>query len=147
MKRLIFILSCTVLLGGCASSTINLADTTKNDEAKRHSVEPGKSSVYVVFTGGWSSSWGHFPVLVDGVMNGILSEKTFVRVPLTPGKHTVSSFSEENQQTLKIEAKEGINSYVEIVSTIGWKHLRVSLKEISDDEGRNAVSTAELIEN
>lgn len=143
--RIILLLS-LVILSGCVTQTVPLATLEKNNEAQQYALSPGNSSnVFVVFTGGYSSSYGNFPVLVDGVLKGTLIEGTFVRIPINTGNHTVSTYTPENTEMVEFEAKEGKNTFVEMSSRIGMHVLRVSLNEIPESTGKIEISKAKLI--
>jgi hypothetical protein len=142
----VLLLLILTVLPGCMTKTVPLATLEKNNEAQEYALSPGNSSnVFVVFTGGYSSSFGNFPVQVDGVHKGMLSVGTFVMVPLKPGNHSVTSSTPENYEVVEFEVKEGKNNFVDMSSKIGMHMLRVSLSELPENEGKVEVSKAKLI--
>ena len=147
MKILIMALM-VLFLSGCSHfkhGPVELADQLADQSAKKFTVSEGKSNIFVIFMGGYSSSYRNFPVTVDGIQYGFLSDGTFMRITVLPGNHTIVSSSPENQQMVEIESKAGNNYFFSIVSEIAFRDLQVKLKEIDQEEGKNAVINANLV--
>jgi hypothetical protein len=136
------------MISGCSHfkhGPVALADQTTEQAAKQFVVQNEKSSIYVIFTGGYSSSYRNFPVTINGVHHGFLSDGTFMHIAVVPGNYSILSSSPENQQLLEIEIKAGRNYFIEMKSEIAWKDLQVKLQEIGQKEGEKAVLNANLV--
>lgn len=138
-----------LLLPGCAHlkhGPVPLADQTAEQAAKQFVVHNGKSNIYVVFMGGYSSSYRNFPVTINGIQHGFLSDGTFMQIAVVPGNYSIVSSSPENQQLVEIETKAGGNYFIGMKSEIAWKDLQVKLQEIGQEEGKKAVLNASFVQ-
>jgi len=137
------ILLIVVLSAGCVS--VDLAPDSQDKAAKSFQPVPGQANVYIVNDGRLLLNKTHlFPVLLDGRHEGMLGSNTYVVIPVRPGRHAVVSSTAESQQGVELDTEAGRNYFVSIKARIGFETARVSVSQLSEEEGRNAVMKARL---
>ena len=149
IKNAIFLPFFLFLLFGCSHfkhGPVPLADQATERAAKQFIVPDGKSNIYIVFMGGYSSSYRNFPVTINGIQYGFLSDGTFMQIAVAPGNYSIVSSSPENQQLVEIKTTAGGNYFIGMKSEIAWRDLQVKLQEIVQEEGRTAVLNANLVQ-
>ncbi|WP_350601467.1 hypothetical protein [Pseudomonas sp. 65/3-MNA-CIBAN-0223] len=141
-----FLVSVLVFLfiaSGCSS--IPLASKEVEQRAKQFDPEDGKAILYIVQDGGYASGMALFQVSVDGQPQGSLSGRTFHRVVVNPGVHTIFATSPENEDGVKVDAPVGGLVFVSVPSIAGWKFMRVGgMRQLSELEGKASVLDANL---
>lgn len=131
-------------LTACATNPVELAEPTLDVSAKHFTVAKGKANIYVVRTGGYTSSLRNLPVVLDGLHRGFLTDEMYFQFEVDPGTHTVVTYTSEDQGIITINAKEGVNYFIGYKTVIGWRDHRVNATELSVDEGMTAVKSARL---
>lgn len=144
------ILPCVLLMFLACShfkhGPVDLADQSADRAAKQFIVPDGQSNIYVVFMGGYSSSYRNFPVTINGILHGFLSDGTFMQISVAPGNYSIISSSPENQQLVEVQTAAGGNYFFGMNSEIAWRDLQVKLQELGQTEGREAVMNAHLVQ-
>lgn len=74
-------------------------------------------------------------VLIDGAPVGKTAAHTFIYKEVTPGKHSITSKS-ENTDTIEVDAKPGTLTYVWQEVKMGVLYARTKLSVVSDFQGK-----------
>jgi hypothetical protein len=82
-------------------------------------------------------------VTIDGEAIGQTAAKTYFYKELPPGKHVITSKT-ENVDTLEIETKPGVLSYVWQEVKLGILSARSKLHLVSEEEGKKGVLESKL---
>ncbi|MEQ1775377.1 MAG: hypothetical protein ABL891_16500 [Burkholderiales bacterium] len=129
-----------VLLSGCASTP--QADTARNAEAMQYGSSPASSTLYV-YRPDFGNYDGDTVLWIDGRLIGATLPKTFFRVNLEPGKHTLTGMGYDNGR-LTIETRPGALYFVALSSLGGTSHFL----QVSSEIGRQAINRCcALMEN
>lgn len=83
-----------------------------------------------------------FPVLLDGRQEGMLGSNTYFLITVPPGRHALVSSTAESQQGVECDAELGRNYFVSIKARIGLETARVSVSQLSEEEGRGGHESA-----
>ncbi|MBP8772578.1 MAG: DUF2846 domain-containing protein [Aeromonadaceae bacterium] len=83
-------------------------------------------------------------VLIDGAPVGQTAAHTFIYKEVAPGKHSITSKS-ENTDTIEIDAKPGTLTYVWQEVKMGVLYARTKLSVVSDFQGKKGVQESKLI--
>ncbi len=83
-------------------------------------------------------------VLIDGAPVGQTAAHTFIYKEVAPGKHSITSKS-ENTDTIEIDAKPGTLTYVWQEVKMGVLYARTKLSVVSEAEGKQGVQESKLI--
>ncbi|UCV10822.1 hypothetical protein KI614_11615 [Dechloromonas denitrificans] len=128
-----------------ACSSIDLAPSAIDSEAKTFKGEEGKSVIYVVQNGGYSSARALFQITLNGQPQGSLSGQTYHRISAAPGTQMIAASATENERVLRLVTTPGSVVFVGVSSTIGWSSMRVGdIRKLDDEEGRQAVLEAKM---
>lgn len=143
--KCIVVLIISIFMLGCASS-IPLAPSSNDIEAKKFVIDKNKSIVYVVQLGGFLSTHRiNFQVLSNGRFISGMSGHTYTVFEVDPGKNNVQIISPENQEYLSYTAKNGEITFIGVGSIGGWAQMRAQdLRELTKEEGKKAVLRAKL---
>ncbi len=134
----------TLALLGYGCATVPVASDTEDASAKAFTPSAGRANIYVVRDGGYLPGRVVLRVVLDGAERGALSDKTYFVFSVEPGRHVVASYGAENEEQVRLEVDAGQNWFVSLRSRIGWERPRLSLKQLSEEEGRRAVLEARL---
>jgi PBP1b-binding outer membrane lipoprotein LpoB len=140
MKRILAVAGIALLLGGCAS--VPMGDAKQDAALKTFTIAPDKAGVYVYRNESMGASI-KMDVSVDGKPLGQTAAKTYLYTEVTPGKHTVTSKS-ENEDALTIEAKAGTLTYVWQEVKMGMLYARTKLHLMPEAEGKKGVLETSL---
>ena len=127
-------------MSGCASAP--LASESADLSAKRFSPPSDKSNIYIVREDALLGSAILYQITLDGRMIGGIVAGTYLLAEVTPGRHVVSVFTVENEESVPIEATAGRNIFVEVVSSIGFSTWRGSISAVNEQAGRSLVQTS-----
>jgi len=127
-------------LAGCAS--VPMGDSTQDTALKNFSVPSDRSAIYVYRNESMGASI-KMDVLIDNAQVGQTAAKTFLYKEVTPGKHTVTS-SSENTDTLDIETSPGKATYVWQEVKMGVLYARTKLHLVDAEEGKKGVLETKL---
>ncbi len=140
MKSFIAIAVIAMVISGCAS--VPMGDPQKDAALKTFNVAPDKAGLYIYR----NESFGcgvKMDVAIDGQPVGQTAAKTFLYKEVTPGKHTVSSTS-ENTDTLEVNVNQGTLAYIWQEVKMGFLYGRTKLHLVSEEEGKKGVLETNL---
>src|SRR5262249_53410100 len=141
MSMLLMVLLCCA---GCAA-TVPLAPPLLDTSAKYFQPPQDQAHLYVVRTGEYLAKGILFQLIIDGKSLGGIAPSTYHLLVLTPGQHTITTTSNENQASITLIVEVGHNYFVRIVPQWGWVTARVGLETLDNDAGREAVQGASLV--
>jgi len=127
-----------LLLSSCAA-TVPLMPRELDLKAETFRPQPGKTNIYVVRENQFKGSAIAFQVLLDGKVSGAIAPGTYFLFELPRGPHSVAVVSNENSSSVKINAAEGKNYFVEVTPRFGMMSARVSAEQIDEGRGRKLV--------
>src|SRR5947209_2256195 len=93
-----------------------------------------------------SGAWQVFRIGLNRQDYGPLADATYFMFTVDPKTHTVLASGNENQAALRIDARAGQAYFVSVRSRMGFANARVSVSELSEDDGRRAVLESRLAE-
>ncbi len=142
MKKLI--LSIILSLSGCATiQVVDKASIIEDNNAKQFNTTQGISNIYVYrneLFGGIVA----IPIEIDGIIIGKTNLKTYFKIELTPGTHTIKS----SDSVIVLNTKENQNYFIWQEMKMGFLSLGSSkLHKVSAKKGRKGVLESELIKN
>ena len=146
MKKVgLFLLAVVMMAGmaGCAT-TVPMGAAKQDQELKTFKVAPDKSGIYIYR----NESMGggvKMDVAVDGTPIGQTAAKTYLYKEVTPGKHTVTSKS-ENTASIEVETVSGKLYYIWQEVKMGVLYARTKLHLVADDVGQKGVLETKLAE-
>ncbi|GAA4494004.1 DUF2846 domain-containing protein [Pseudaeromonas paramecii] len=141
MKKLIVASFILFGLAGCA--TVPMADDNQDAAAKKFAVASDKSGLYI-FRNESMGAGVTMDVLLDGKPVGQTVAKTYIYKEVEPGKHSITSKS-ENTDTIEVDAKPGTLVYVWQEVKMGVLYARTKLSVVGDYQGKNGVRESKLI--
>ncbi len=137
------LLTALSVMSGCVS--VPMASNEKDMAAKTFRVQPGKSNIYVYR----SESIGaavKMEVDLDAKQVGSTAAKTYLLLAVDPGKHTISSHA-ENDDNFTIDAMSGKNYFLWQEVKMGMLYARTKLHLVDEPTGKSGVEECKLIES
>jgi len=131
-----------MLLGACAS--VPMATQEMDLKAKSMTPPPDKTLVYL-YRNEMMGSAIKMTVNLDGRYAGQTVSKTYFMWLLDPGKHDLTSVTEDTSN-LSIDAKAGETYYVWQEVKMGMWSARSNLQLVDKETGRKAVEESKLIQ-
>jgi hypothetical protein len=143
MNRLVSIPFAVVLLAifaGCAS--VPMASGDADSAAKQFAAPAGRANLYVYRNErmGGAIKMG---VYVDDKPVGQTAARTYLLIPLTPGKHKIRGHAENNSE-LDLDARAGQNYFVWQEVKMGALSARNNLHLVDEATGKKGVSQCKL---
>ena len=137
MRRVLLALAAAaaILVSGCASVPMASADADK--QAKSYATSPTKANLYIYR----NESMGGAIRMTVSVNNKVLGQsgpKTYFLVQVDPGKHEISSLT-ENTSTLVVDAQAGRNYFIWQEVKMGAFSARSQLQIVDEATGRKGV--------
>lgn len=132
----------TILSTGCAS--VQMASPEKDVAAKTFAVNPDKANIYV-YRNETMGAAVKMPVALNGKLVGDTASKTYMRLEVPPGSHTLVSKT-ENDSVLSVKAEAGKNYFVWQEVKMGMFAARSALQLVDDTTGKTGVQECKLIE-
>ena len=139
-NALFFAASCFILVG-CA--TPNLASVEKDGIAKTFLPTDGKASLYI-YRNELFGAAAPIPVLVNGKSLGETGARTYFKISIPAGDHTITGQA-ENLSIAKISTEAGKNYFVWQEIKMGMWKARNQLKQVVDSIGRAGVLESKLL--
>lgn len=128
---------------GCAS--VPMADSKRDEAAKKFTARPDMANVYVYRTSRFASAV-KYPVALDGKLLGELPGKTFIVTTVPPGAHQIY-VSGEKPEIQSFTAQAGKNHFVKVSPRMGWASARANVEIMNDEkEAMSDVDSCSLIE-
>lgn len=129
-------------LAGCAS--VPMASLEKDAAAKTYAVSPNKANIYVYRNENFGAAI-KMPVAIDGRLVGDTAAKTYLKVEVAPGNHTVTSKT-ENDASMTLQTDAGKNYFVWQEVKMGMWSARSQLQQVDDATGKAAIDECKLVE-
>lgn len=142
MKKLLALAVLALNLVGCA--TVNMGDPKQDADLKTFTVPKDKAGVYV-YRNETMGAAIKMNVEMDGQPIGQTGANTYLYKEVTPGKHTVTSKT-ENESTVEIDAKPGTLLYLWQEVKMGFGSARSKLQIVDQAQGRKGVLESKLAE-
>ena len=127
---------------GCAS--IDTAPAELDAAAKKFDVNPEASQVYIYRNQTLGAALS-MPVTVNGKSVGNTGPKSFFKLDLPAGTHTITS--QGDKSTLDIETELGKNYFVWQQVKMGLMSGGSKLQIVDEEKGKKGVSQCKLIES
>lgn len=135
--------SATFLFSGCAATSGAAAE--KSEAAKEFKIPAGKGVVYLYRPGRALGAALSTQIKVNGQNAGGTGPSTFFRWELKPGTFVFSAASTESSAAVELDVKAGKQYFLMQSEHIGLSSGRVSLKEVDEKTGMNAVKSSKLL--
>lgn len=123
------------LVSGCAS--VPMASPEADKQAKSYATSPTKANLYIYRNESMGGAI-KMTVSVNGRVLGQSGPKTYFLVQVDPGKHEVSSLT-ENTSTLTVDAQPGKNYFIWQEVKMGAFSARSQLQLVDEATGRKGV--------
>ena len=136
------IILAAILFTGCAS--VPMASVEKDNAAKTFAVKSDKANIYVYRNETFGAAV-KMPVALNGKLVGDTAAKTYMKLEVPAGEHTLLSKT-ENDSIVKVNAAAGKNYFVWQEVKMGMWAARSSLQVVDDTVGKTAVNECKLIE-
>jgi hypothetical protein len=131
-----------ILASGCAS--VQMASPEQDAAAKSFAASPGMANIYVYRNESMGAAM-KMPVALDGKLVGDTGAKTYLRLEVAPGSHTVTSKT-ENDSAVTVNAVAGRNYFLWQEVKMGLMSARSALQEVDEATGKAGVAECKLIE-
>lgn len=140
LRKFALISFITLTMVGCAS--VPMGDAKKDAELKSFTPKPDVAGVYIYRNESFGAAI-RMDVEVDGKPVGQTAAKTYFYKEVTPGKHTVTSKS-ENSDSIEVDAVAGKLYYIWQEVKMGLLYARTKLSLVNEDEGQKGVQESQL---
>ena len=144
--RIILALSITFLVfffTSCASTSKATSD--KDETAKEFNTNPDKGVVYIYRPGRMVGAAGQTQIKINGQDAGGSGPSTYFQWELEPGTYTFSCFTAESSAVVELDVKPNKLYFLRQDTRIGLGNGRVTLKEVDESTGKDAVKGYELL--
>ncbi|MDQ8021422.1 MAG: DUF2846 domain-containing protein [Moraxellaceae bacterium] len=142
MKKLIAVSLIAASLVGCAS--VPMGDPKQDAALKTFTAPKDKAGVFIYRNESMGAAV-KMDVSVDGQPIGQTVAKTYLYKELAPGKHTISSKA-ENTDTIEIDAKPGVLTFIWQEVKMGVMFARTKLNLVTEEVGKKGVEETKLAE-
>jgi len=129
-------------LVGCAS--VPMGDAKQDAALKTFTIAPDKAGVFI-YRNESIGAGVKMDVEIDAKPIGQTAANTYLYKEVSPGKHTVTSKS-ENTDSLEINVVPGTLSYIWQEVKMGVLYARTKLHLVSDTDGKKGVLETNLAE-
>lgn len=130
----------TLSLVGCAS--VPMGDSKKDAELKSFTPKPDVAGLYIYRNESIGGAI-RMDVEIDGKPIGQTAAKTYLYKEVAPGKHTITSKS-ENTDSIEVDTVAGKIYYIWQEVKMGLLYARTKLSLVSEAEGRKGVQESQL---
>lgn len=127
-------------LVGCAS--VPMGDASRDAALKSFAAKPDVAGVYIYRNESLGAAV-RMDLELDGKPLGQTAAKTYFYTEVPPGKHSVTSRS-ENDDTLQFETVAGKLYYIWQEVKMGLLYARTKLHLVGDEEGKKGVLESKL---
>jgi len=125
---------------GCA--TVPMGDAKQDAALKTFQIAPNRAGIYVYRNESMGAAI-RMDVIIDGVNIGETAAKTYLYKEVAPGRHVVTSKS-ENTDTVEVDVKPGTLAYLWQEVKMGLLYAGTKLHIVSEQEGRKGVLETKL---
>jgi len=115
-----------------------------DDTAKTFSAPTDSSVVYIARENSYKGKAILFQVGLDGKMLGGIAAGTYYAETVSPGEHTITALSNENQDSLKLITVAGTVYFVRVEPRWGMVTAKVGVKVMDAIEGKRIVSNGAM---
>lgn len=140
MSKLLAPLFISMALVGCAS--VPMGDPKADATAKTFQAPADKAGLYIYRNESMGAAV-KMDVILDGKNIGESAAKTYFYQEVAPGKHTVTSKS-ENTDTVEVDLKPGTLAFIWQEVKMGVMFARTKLHLVSEQEGKKGVLESKL---
>jgi hypothetical protein len=140
--KLQHLIGCTVLLAGCA--TVPLGTEGQKQAAVSFTPPRGMANIYIIRREAYAGAAILATASVDTQMAGGLQTGSFILKTVSPGPHTVTVFSNENQSTVPFTAQAGHNYFFDVKSELGWASARFGIHPMPETQAKEAVQRCKI---
>lgn len=127
---------------GCAS--VPMASMEQDTAAKSFAVKPDKANIYVYRNETFGAAI-KMPVALNGKLVGDTASKTYLKLEVQAGEHTLLSKT-ENDAIVKLNAEAGKNYFVWQEVKMGVWAARSALQLVDEQVGKAGVNECKLVE-
>ncbi len=138
--RIVGFILLTSLMIGCSPS-VPLENHQADYNAKKFITNNNKSNIYIYRNETLSE---RVTVTIDEKIIGDTGPKTFLKVTINPGKHTISSLA-ENVSKVTLNTKPGHNYYIWQENKMGISMTHTKLHIVSEIDGKKGVRECKLV--
>jgi hypothetical protein len=131
-----------LLVAGCAS--VPMAAPDADAAAKAFKTDASMANVYIYRNENMGAAV-KMPVLLDNMSVGDTVANSYIMRPVTPGKHVVTSKT-ENDSTLSLDAKAGTNYFIWQEVKMGAFAARSELHLVDEAKGKAGVLECKLVQ-
>jgi hypothetical protein len=121
-----------------------MASPEQDTAAKSFATKPGKANIYV-YRNETMGAAIKMPVALNGKLVGDTASKTYMVIEVPPGKHTITSKT-ENDSAVTVDAAAGRNYFLWQEVKMGFATARSNLQQVDENAGRAGVQECKLIE-
>ena len=147
MKNSIFrvsgLLLLIILISGCASTSKSSAE--KDQAAKEFNSSDDKGHVYLYRPGRAVGAGAQTQIKINGQDAGGTGPGTYFKWDLDPGTYTFSCSTSESSAAVELDVKPGKLYFVRQDNRMGLNDGRVTLKEVDEKTGKEAVKKCKLL--
>jgi len=136
------LLIATSVMSGCVS--VPMATPEQDANAKTFRIQPGKSNIYVYRNESMGGAV-KMEVDVDGKQVGTTAAKTYLVVTVNPGKHTLVSHA-EGENNLVVDTEPGKNHFVWQEVKMGVLYAGSRLQLVDEQTGKAGVGECKLVD-
>jgi hypothetical protein len=137
------LLAIILFLNGCASTS--KAPVEKSDTAKEFAKDPDNGIVYLYRPGRAVGAATQTQIKINGQNAGGTGPGTFFRWELDPGNYKFSCYTTESSAVLELDVKANEHYFLRQDTRLGVSSGRVTLKQIDEKEGIEAVKKSKLL--
>ena len=130
----------TISLVGCAS--VPMGDAKKDAELKSFTQRPDGAGLFIYRNESFGAAL-RMDVEVDGKPIGQTAAKTYFYKEVSPGKHTITSKS-ENTDSIEVDTVAGKLYYIWQEVKMGLLYARTKLTLVGEEEGKKGVLESQL---
>lgn len=136
------IVTATVLSTGCAS--VQMASSERDTAAKSFATKADKANLYIYRNESMGAAV-KMAVTLDGKPVGETAAKTYFKLEVPPGEHTLISKT-ENDSVLSVKAAAGQNYFIWQEVKMGVLSARSALQLVDEAAGKAGVQECKLIQ-
>ena len=127
----------------CASTSKATGD--KDEAAKAFNTNPDKGVVYLYRPGRMVGAAGQTQIKINGQDAGGSGPGTYFQWELEPGTYTFSCYTSESSAVVELDIKPNKLYFLRQDTRIGINSGRVTLKEVDESTGKDAVKGYKLL--
>ena len=140
LRKFALISFVSATLVGCAS--VPMGDAQKDAELKSFMPKPEVAGLYIYRNESIGAAV-KMDVEIDGQPIGQTAAKTYFYKEVSPGKHTITSKS-ENTDTIEVDTVAGKLYYIWQEVKMGLLYARTKLTLMGEEEGKKGVRESQL---